>query len=239
MNDNSNKIIYERIKKIYYSLVKYDYDQPIILKFIRKYSQPATCQVLDVGCGYGKKMRAIATAGYQVLGVDVNPTLVEANQKQGLNCITLDEFSQTTDKFDIILMSHIIEHFHPSDLKDFLDDYLDRLKSGGYLIIATPLLTEYFYEDFDHVKPYLPIGILMVFGRVATQVQYYSRNKLALKDVQFRRRHFRFTLVRAQVIRTWATKFYQVLEFICVLLYFMSFGWFGRKDGWVGIFQKI
>jgi predicted SAM-dependent methyltransferase len=60
-------------------------------------------------------------------------------------------------------MSHVIEHFSPKDLIPFLDDYLDRLKVGGRLVIAIPLLTPYFYDDFDHVKPYHPMGILMVF----------------------------------------------------------------------------
>lgn len=240
MSNKASGNLYEQLKEIYYSLIRYDHDQPIIRKFLDKYakSEKSQYQVLDVGCGYGKKTIALATAGYDVLGVDVNPQLVEICQKQGLNCITLEELSQRTEKFDAILMSHIIEHFNPSDLKEFMDSYLDRLKSGGYLIIATPLLTDYFYEDFDHIQPYLPVGILMVFGKSTTQVQYYSRNKLGLKDLQFRRRPYRFVFVRGKYIRNWTTKFYQVLEFIGVLLYFVSFGWLGKKDGWVGIFQK-
>ncbi|MBW4646341.1 MAG: class I SAM-dependent methyltransferase [Goleter apudmare HA4340-LM2] len=240
----SNLIIrglYENTKKSYYSVIKHDYDIPIILKILCKYSQSnqSECRVLDVGCGYGKKMIALDAAGYQVLGVEANPQIVEANQKQGMDCITLEEFTQNNDLFDIILMSHIIEHFQPSDLKDFMDAYLDRLKVGGHLIIATPLPTEYFYDDFDHVKPYSPLGIMMVFGKHASQVQYYSRNKLSLIDLKFRRRHYRFTFVRARYLRIWTTKIYQILEFISTLLCLMSWGWLGRKDGWVGIFKKI
>jgi len=61
-------------------------------------------------------------------------------------------------------MSHIIEHFAPHDLLPFIDSYLHRLQPGGRLIICTPLLTKNFYNDFDHVKPYQPVGIGMVFG---------------------------------------------------------------------------
>lgn len=241
MSNYSFGKIYEQLKEIYYSAIHYDYDLPIILSFLNKYGKPerSQCAILDVGCGMGKKMMAIATAGYDVLGVDVNPQLVENNQKQGLNCLNIEDFLQTQNQFDVILMSHIIEHFNAEDLKDFMDDYLDRLKVGGYLIIATPLLTEYFYEDFDHVKPYLPIGILMVFGKTPTQVQYYSRNKLGLKDIKFRKRPYRFIFVRGKYIRNWTTKIYQILEFISILVRFISYGWLGRKDGWVGIFKKI
>ncbi len=239
-NPNINKV-YESVKEFYYSVINYDYDLPIILTFLNKYSHNSQreCRVLDVGCGYGHKMLGITSAGYEVLGVDVNPQLVEANKKQGLDCITVENFSQNTDHFDIILMSHIIEHFHPSDLKDFMDAYLDKLKLGGYLIIATPLLTKSFYDDFDHIKPYSPLAIIMVFGKAVTQVQYYSRNKLSLTDLKFRRRQYRLTFGRGKYVRSWTTKFYQVVDFVSTLLCLTSGGWLGTKDGWVGIFRKI
>ena len=50
-------------------------------------------------------------------------------------------------------MSHVIEHFAPSDLLVFMDGYIDLLRPGGHLIIATPLMSPYFYDDFDHIKP--------------------------------------------------------------------------------------
>jgi len=241
MNNFGISKLYEQLKQIYDVAIFYDYDQPIILSFLENYTKQerSKCKVLDVGCGLGKKLTALTTAGYQTLGVDVNAQIVESNQKQGLNCITVEDFLKTEDEFDVILMSHIIEHFYPAELKDFMDYYLDRLKVGGYLIIATPLLTKYFYDDFDHVKPYSPTGIWMVFCQTATQVQYYSRNKLGLKDLKFRRQPYRFTFVRGKYIRNWTTKIYQVIEFISAVLCLISFGLIGNKDGWVGIFKKI
>ncbi len=241
MNKTDISNIYQQAKKIYYSFIHHDYDTSIILIFLKKYltHQKQAPRILDIGCGYGKKLIALQEAGYDVLGVDVNHEIVEKNQKQGLNCITVEEFSQQSEQFDVLLMSHIIEHFNPPDLKDFMDSYLDKLKLGGYLIVATPLFTEYFYDDFDHIKPYSPVSIMMVFGKGACQVQYYARNKLSLTDLNFRRRHYRFTFVRGKFVRNTTTKFYQVLEFISRLLYLVSCGLFGRKDGWVGIFRKI
>ncbi|MDZ8051990.1 MAG: class I SAM-dependent methyltransferase [Aulosira sp. ZfuVER01] len=236
-------LLYERTKKLYYSVVTYDYDNPIILDLLNKYTKnnKTAYRILDVGCGYGNKMNALISAGYKVLGVDINPQIIATNQKQGLNCVTVEEFlkNHNTEQFDIILMSHIIEHFHPSELKDFMDNYLDKLKMGGYLIIATPLLTDYFYDDFDHIKPYSPLSIIKVFGEIATQVQYYSRNKLRLTDLKFRRRHYQSTLKKEIYIRSWATRLHQIGEFISTLLCLISCGWLGKKDGWVGIFRKI
>jgi 2-polyprenyl-3-methyl-5-hydroxy-6-metoxy-1,4-benzoquinol methylase len=242
MSKLANHTLYKEIKKLYYSLINHDYDLPIILNLCNKYShnQDKEYRILDVGCGYGRKISLLQQTGYKVLGVDINSQLIEINQHQGLNCVTVEDFVHTNEsQFDIILMSHIIEHFSPSDLKDFMDGYLDRLKSGGYLIIATPLFTNYFYDDFDHVKPYSPLSIMMVFGKQASQVQYYSRNKLHLIDLKYRKRHYRSTYVRGKYLKSTTTRFYQFVELINSLLFHISLGFFGKKDGWVGVFKKV
>lgn len=242
MSSSVKPLSYDALKKMFYSIRAYNYDIPQILKFFNQYSlkDKKQSKVLDVGCGYGEKLKALQQAGYDVLGIDVNPHLVEANQKNGFNCMTLEEFNQTSDRFDFILMSHIVEHFSPIELKEFMDFYLDRLNIGGYLIIATPILSKSFYDDFDHIKPYYPQGILMVFSeRYDDQVQYTSRNKLKLKDIWFRRRHYRPQFFRSQYIRTSWTKVFQLLETFSKILCIVSRGIIGTTDGWIGVFEKV
>ena len=234
--------LYSRVKNKYYATLSYDYDLPQILNFFAKYSQEekSKCKVLDIGCGYGKKLKALQKSGYDALGVDVNPKLIEANKAKGMKCATLEEFAQDSEQFDIILMSHIIEHFNPLDLKDFMDSYLERLKIGGYLIIATPLLSSFFYDDFDHIKPYSPTGIMMVFGEnQGDQVQYYSKNKLKLKDLWFRKRHYRPQFFKGKYLEDKTSSFLNLVEFCSILLCRGSFGIIGRTDGWIGVFEKI
>ena len=156
-----------------------------------------------------------------------------------LNCVGLEEFEAEEKVYDIVLMSHIIEHFEPIQLKDFIDYYLDRLKDGGHLIIATPLLTKYFYEDFDHVKPYSPSGVLMVFGPEAAQVQYRSRNKLVLEDLWYRRSYFRIFFAKGRYLKSGMSRVIQVLHLLSVTVYRISFRLIGKKDGWMGVFRKI
>lgn len=242
MSHSSNNSTYEFLKNKFYSIRSYNYDIPQIIKFFNQYSfqNNKTSKILDVGCGYGQKLKALKEAGYDVLGIDVNPQLVEANKANGFHCMTVEEFQQNSDEFDIILMSHIIEHFHPLELKDFMDFYLDKLKIGGHLIIATPILSPSFYDDFDHIKPYYPQGILMVFAEnYDSQVQYSSRNKLKIKDIWFRRRHYRPHFFRSQYIRTKWTKILQILDVLSKLLCIISFGVIGTTDGWIGVFEKI
>jgi len=216
----------------------YDAEFLRVMKYVDRYGGGKHNKVLDVGCGYGRYLRPLHATGYSVLGVEANRDIVAKNLQDGLNCISVDEFRHASGEFDLIIMSHIVEHFPPNELKDFIDAYLDRLKVDGHLIIATPLLSPYFYDDFDHVKPYQLTGLLMVFGGDSAQVQYYARNRLKLADVWFRRSYFRFSHVRGKHIPSLMTRIYQITELFSAILCILSCGLIGKTDGWVGVFQK-
>lgn len=228
-------------RSLYRAVVSLDQEARKVTEFVANAcsGHPKECRVLDVGCGNGRYLRKLGESGFDITGLDANPELVQANRKAGLHCLTIEEFVQTQDTYDVVLMSHVIEHFSPKDLIPFLDGYLDRLKVGGRVIIATPLLTCLFFDDFDHVKPYHPRGLLMVFGDGQAQVQYYSRNKLRLEDVWIRRGPRRFAHRRARYVRSPATRLLQLLELGGALAFRLSAGIIGQADGWVGMFRKV
>jgi len=177
-------------------------------------------------------------SGWDAAGVEINPEIVEVNRRAGLRCWTTEEFGQSTELFDVILMAHVIEHFSPAELLAFMDAYLDRLKPGGRLIVATPLMSGQFYDDFDHVKPYQPTGILMVFGDGAAQVQYYARNRLALREIWFRRSPLRVSQSRSRYVRSPWRFLLIASDFIAAFAYLVSARTIGKTDGWVGVFEK-
>ena len=224
------------IKKIYHKILQTNFEQQKILYFVRKYVNPKGF-ILDVGCGYGKNLKLLSEAGYQVLGIEKSKQIVENNKKKGLKCIHVDELKKINQEFDAIIMSHVIEHISPDNLKDFIDSYLSYLKSNGYLIIATPLLTSYFYDDFDHSKPYHPVGINMVFGGSDAQVQYYSKNKIKLIDIWFRKGYFRIHFAPGLYLKGYS-KWPHLFNFLMALLFRYSDGKIGKVDGWIGIYQK-
>jgi SAM-dependent methyltransferase len=192
-----------------------------------------------VGCGYGRNLKSLRAAGFtRVTGVEKNNHIIKSVRQEGYICLGLDTFAETTEQFDVILMSHVIEHFSPDALLDFMETYLDRLVSGGILVIATPLLGDYFYDDFDHVKPYLPTGILNIFGKSRAQVQFYSRNHLELSDLWFRRDFHKFVYYRAAYLKTPMTWLLRLVNVFSALIFRASFGWIGKVDGWVGVFKK-
>jgi SAM-dependent methyltransferase len=196
-------------------------------------------KVLDIGCGLGRNLRILRARGIDAIGIEVNPEIVKVGVANGLPCQTVTEFAGDTRTFDVLLMSHIIEHFQPRDLLEFIDGYLDRLRVGGGLVIATPLMSNNFFDDFDHVRPYQPLGLQMVFGGTGAQVQYYARNRLVLRDVWFRRSPWRMNYCRARHVFGAMTRVLQVFDLLAVLAFKLSFGLFGRTDGWVGRFEKI
>jgi SAM-dependent methyltransferase len=195
-------------------------------------------KILDVGCGFGRNIKALYALGYQnITGVEVNSEIAAFNNKQEIPCITPDEFDKQNYQYDLILMSHVIEHFGPADLVKFLDHYLYRLKNGGHLIIATPLMNDSFYEDFDHIKPYSANAILSVFSGEDSQVQYYSKNNLQLLKLWFRMKPLRFNSHRNNFVKTlW---FFQVANLCSAFLFFLTNKFVGKSDGWLGIFKKI
>ena len=195
-------------------------------------------RVLDVGCGHGRLLARLQAAGFEATGVEINPEVVATVRKAGLHCLTPDEFSRSNEPYDVLLMAHVIEHFGPADLLRFMDGYLDRLKPGGRLVIATPLMSDYFYDDFDHVRPYQPAGILMVFGEGAPQVQYYSRNKLALKELWFRRSPKLLRFARGRYLRTPSRWALFAMDVLAAAAFLVSARLFGTIDGWVGVFEK-
>jgi SAM-dependent methyltransferase len=225
-------------RALYLGSLNLDGETRHLLSLLESLRSGPASRVLDVGCGYGRLLAPVHRAGMDVTGVDVNPQIVAANREHGLRCLTAEEFRDTTGLYDIVVMAHVIEHFRPDELLVFMDSYLDRLKPGGRLIIATPLMSDYFYDDFDHVKPYQPTGILMVFGADAAQVRYYARNRLVLRDIWYRRSPLRLSHSRLRYVRTPWRYALIAADFLCALVYLLSARIIGKTNGWVGVFEK-
>ncbi|MBK9292964.1 MAG: class I SAM-dependent methyltransferase [Oligoflexia bacterium] len=226
------------IKNILFKPFTVDTESGIIFSFLEKLKDK-NLKILDVGCGEGRILKQLKDKGYDAVGVEVNEAIVQKNKSLGLNCFTVNEFKNNSEVYDVILMCHIIEHFMPQDLLNFMDCYLDRLTVGGKLIISTPLMTNYFYNDFDHIKPYSPMGISMVFGGSTDQVQYYSKNKIQLVNIKFRKSFFRFSNIRSQYVFTWYKPIVRLLELMSAYVALLTCGLIAKRDGWIGLYQKV
>lgn len=229
----------EALNRAYLEWITFDNETPQVLSMIENALGGTKGPVLEIGCGYGRYLRPLGERGIEAVGIDVNPEIVRRNKLAGLKSMLPEEFQASRQRASVLLMSHVIEHFHPRELLEFLDRWLELLDVGGELVIATPLMTPHFYEDFDHVKPYHPEGLKMVFGGGGAQVQYWSRHRLQLVEVVFRRSPWRATLSQAINRGGPAAWPLYLANVLAVLAFRLSFGLLGRKTGWIGRFRKL
>lgn len=231
--------VIENLKSAYRATLSHDPETPKVVEFVNDLVKEDSGRVVvDVGCGYGRTLRALKNRGIDAIGVETNSSIAERNRREGLRCMSPDEFLGGTSQADVMIMSHVIEHFAPEKLLEFMDRHLDRLRPGGHLIIATPLLHPRFFDDFDHAKPYHPTGLTMVFGEGKAQVQYFGRNRLVMTDLWFRRSLLTVNFARGLYIRNWTTRVWQVVNLLGMVLFRVSGGIIGRPTGWVGVFRK-
>ncbi|MBC7804126.1 MAG: class I SAM-dependent methyltransferase [Candidatus Parcubacteria bacterium] len=226
------------LKSLYVSLISHDFELQELLRRVESCCADPEAQVLDLGCGHGRLLRPLTERGRKVTGVDENESIVASNRQSGLNCLSTAEFARSEAMFDVIVMSHLVEHFAPEALLGFMDRQLDRLRPGGSLVIATPLSSPYFYDDLDHVRPYPPGSIQMVFAPGVPQTRFRPRNRLVLRDLWFRRAHFRPVSFRGRQMKSWTTMPLAAIESASAIAFHLSFGLIGRTDGWIGVFEK-
>jgi SAM-dependent methyltransferase len=108
--------------------------------------------VLDIGCGLGRNLNNLAGQG---IGVDHNPELVAAAQARGFKVFVPDEFLRSEygvpQRFDAILVSHVVEHMHFEEALTLVGKYLPFVRDGGRIVFITPQVVG-FRSDPTHVE---------------------------------------------------------------------------------------
>lgn len=98
----------------------------------------STRRLLDVGCGNGEFLSNAMACGWQVLGLEPDPKAAAAAQQRGVpvHIGGLASLDSETEVFDVITMSHVVEHLH--DPIQALHDCRRLLRPGGSLWLETP-----------------------------------------------------------------------------------------------------
>lgn len=95
-------------------------------------------RLLDVGCGDGELLRRMATMGWDVEGIDLDPQAVEVARRRGarVRLGRLEEQDLPEDSYDAMTLNHVIEHVN--DPKSLLAHCWRLLRPGGTLVALTP-----------------------------------------------------------------------------------------------------
>jgi SAM-dependent methyltransferase len=118
---------------------------------------PPGSRILDAGCGPGRVGAFLAEAGHEVVGVDIDPELIEAAEEDHPGPLwlvddlaTLDLRSRGIDEgFDaIVCAGNVMTFLAPSTRREVLSRLRDHLRDGGRLAVGFGTDRGYALDDF-------------------------------------------------------------------------------------------
>ncbi len=98
-----------------------------------------TQRVLEIGCMYGFLLQELKQRGFDVTGVEIDGEAVAYAREHGLNVhhMSLEDYVASADeRFDIIVMSHALEHI--ADPTSQLKLLSSLLNDNGKIVIIVP-----------------------------------------------------------------------------------------------------
>jgi 2-polyprenyl-3-methyl-5-hydroxy-6-metoxy-1,4-benzoquinol methylase len=103
-------------------------------------------KLLDVGCANGDFLRAAEAAGFDVEGVEPEPTSSERARGRGLRVATatLTEAAYPAERFDAVTMLHVLEHVHSP--REMLAEVHRILSPGGVVAVEMPTIDSIWFR---------------------------------------------------------------------------------------------
>ncbi len=140
---------YERLAQQpwYYDETRWEFGEALR----RLGASPNIRTLLEIGCGEGFFLEKVE-ATYDVQGTEINAAAVQTCQRKGLR-VASTPLHTLSQQFDAIVAFEVLEHL--PEPRVFLQQAVERLVSGGALILAVPNPESYLME-FDHVLLNLP-----------------------------------------------------------------------------------
>ncbi len=158
-------------------------------------------KLLDFGCGHGKLLRRMRAAGWDVVGLDLSRSTVDACRAAGFHAHhgTLPHPAIAPETFDAVVMEHALEHV-PDPLA-VLRGARDALRPGGRLLVHVPNFSAWEVQRFGeyavqvdlprhllHFEPATLARALELAGFAGVTVETRPRRGSIRKSIQLARR---------------------------------------------------
>ena len=114
--------------------------------------------LIDVGCGRGDMLKALARTGNDVTGIDLSPASIDSCKPYPVKLVNLstEQLPFEDGAIDYVFSKSVIEHM--PDPLPLLKEVYRVLKPNGVAIIMTPSWVHNawgpFYLDHTHVTPF-------------------------------------------------------------------------------------
>lgn len=129
--------------------------------------------VLDIGCGRGEFLEILRDEGIPARGVEIDPALVEACQRRGLDVKQNDAIAELSSLGDGelggVVLIQVVEHLTPQQVLELVLLAYDKVRPGGRVIVETVnpqslyVFSHAFYVDPTHTQPVHPAYLDFVF----------------------------------------------------------------------------
>ena len=132
-------------------------------------------KILDIGCGFGQLLLKLKEQKYvNVKGIDISKEAHDCCKSQGLDVEKIKDIpnycKKTKDKYDLIIMNHILEHIEKEEIIQNLTairKYLLSERGEIYIIVPNAQSNTgsyWFFEDFTHKTLFTSGSLLYVLG---------------------------------------------------------------------------
>jgi len=140
-----------------------------------KFFKNKSSNILELGFGNNAYLlRFLSNNGFENLtGVDLDQNCINsASDIKNAHLIHDDIISflkNNINKYDIIIMKHVLEHFKKEEVNEIVDLIHDSLKKNGFCLIEVPniinsLGLKTYLLDFTHDSPFSPRALKQCFG---------------------------------------------------------------------------
>lgn len=153
---------------------------------------------LDVGCSTGFVVEAAREAGWDAIGIDLNPSAIEFGRTRGLDLrpVALEDAELADASFDAVSLFDVLEHL--LDPVRTLRSCTRLLRPGGIVFLYVPNYDSasrllmgkeaHFIWPTHHLNYYTPVTIRDLMARQGLETVYVATEGLDLADYLWYRR---------------------------------------------------
>jgi len=152
-------------------------DEYEIGEIINKTEPTSHSRILDVGCGTGHHVASLASKGYDILGIDISPSMIKKDKKEYPQYKFEVADATNRDNFEPSTFTHIMcmyfTVYYIKNRTQFFTNCFNWLMPGGYFIIHL--------VDRDNFDPILPPGNPLLY----VSPQRYAKERITTTKVKF------------------------------------------------------